>query len=203
MHAGTPTDTLTLWIRRFGVGLSGVRLRHTNPRFYIRLGYSVMTCRSALAFLVSISMLCGCSSSSTNIYKRELVGKDTFCFAGRADEPTLGVEVERIIQLLEGKGYAYAPGNKTGVVISLNFRERNNPRGTWSNLQRSMTASVDGKPIVTYSGDEDWAHLFKSYDTARDSVLNQMCAALDKGIPSCAVPSKIKANSASVSSSTP
>ena len=79
-------------------------------------------------------MLCSCSSSSTNIYKRELVGKDTFCFAGRADEPTLGVEVERIIQFTEGKGYAYAPGNKAGIVISLNYREVNNQRGTWSNL---------------------------------------------------------------------
>jgi hypothetical protein len=149
---------------------------------------------SAILLLVT-----GCSSTAVHIYQRDIGTKSTFSFTQNALDPNLGVEVERIIQVMEAKGYTYAPGNGTGIVISLNYRETNNPRGQWSNLQRSLSASVAGKPIVTASSDEDWAHLFKSYDTARETVLTRLCDALEKGVPPCKDPAIAKPNGESQS----
>ena len=154
---------------------------NTGDLWLSRIGFS--TFLSVLVVLIA-----GCASTSVRIYQRDIGSKSTFSFSQNAMDPNLGVEVERIIQLMEAKGYTYAPGNGTGIIIALNYRENNQPRGQWSNLQRSVSATVGGKPIVTVSADEDWAHLFKSYDTAQETVLTRICDALEKGIPACTAP---------------
>ena len=85
---------------------------------------------------------------------------------------------------MERKGYVYAPGNMTGIVISLSRGERQDNSG-WSGMKiiLNISASLNSRPLMSASIAQEWDPVWLSWDSARERAMDRMCEEINKGIP--------------------
>ena len=134
-------------------------------------------------FVVIACALSACASTSVHVFPQAVDAK-TFSIDKGGTNPSLAPEAGRLIQVMERKGYVYAPGNMTGIVISVLRGERRDNTG-WSgmNIILDVSASLNSRPLMSASIAQEWDPVWLSWDSAREKAINRMCEELDKGIP--------------------
>ena len=136
-----------------------------------------------LLFVLAACALSACASTSVHVFPQAVDAKTFSIDKGGAD-PALAPEVGRLIQVMERKGYVYAPGNTTGIVISISRGERRANTG-WSgmNIILDVSASLNSRPLMSASIAQEWDPVLLSWDSAREKAIDRMCDELAKGIP--------------------
>jgi hypothetical protein len=135
------------------------------------------------AISVVVCALSACASTSVHVFPQTVDAK-TFSISKGGTDPALAPEEGRLIQVMERKGYVYAPGNMTGIVISLSRGERRNNSG-WSgmNIILDISAALNSRPLMSASIAQEWDPVWISWDSAREKAIDRMCEEINKGIP--------------------
>lgn len=133
--------------------------------------------------VLAVCALSACASTSVHVFPQAVDAKTFSIDKGGAD-PALAPEAGRLIQVMERKGYVYAPGNTTGIVVSISRGERRDNTG-WSgmNIILDVSASLNSRPLMSASIAQEWDPVWLSWDSAREKAIDRMCDELAKGIP--------------------
>ena len=121
-------------------------------------------------------ILVACSSTSRT-FNKDLTGVSTFSFGKDAPITADPIE-ERIIKVMEAKGYTYVPNDETGIVIRWESSE-----GNPFNNTRKVWATHDGKPVMAAEAENKGFGTLIAPDAAQSGLTNSVVNAIEKNIP--------------------